>query len=133
MSRPRVVALICGTMAVLAVVLAAIGLYGVTWAVVGQRTREIGLRMALGAERRDVERLLMRDSLRPVLAGLGIGVVLALLGGRAISGALFGVPPYDPIAFGGAIVILLASATTAVIVPTRSVARVDPAFVLRQG
>ena len=132
-SRPRIVALICGTMAVLAVVLAAIGLYGVTRAVVGQRTREIGLRMALGAERRDVERLLMRDSLRPVLAGLGIGVVLALLGGHAISGALFGVAPYDPIAFGGAIVILLTSATIAVLVPTRSAARVDPAFVLRQG
>jgi predicted permease len=132
LSVPRMVALISGTMAALAVVLAAIGLYGVTGALVGQRTREIGLRLALGAERRDVERLLVRDSLKPVLAGLTFGIVLALLGGRAISGALFGVPPHDPIAFGGAIVILLASAIAAVVVPTRRAARVDPAFVLRQ-
>ena len=91
------------------------------------------MRIALGAERRDVERLLMRESLRPVVKGLVAGILLALLGSRAISGALFGVPPYDPIAFGGAAAILLASAILAVLAPTRRAARVDPAFVLRQG
>ena len=133
MSRPRIIALISGSMAILAVMLAGIGLYGVTGAVVGQRTREIGLRIALGAERRDVMRLLMRESLRPVLVGLAAGVALALLGGRAIAGALYGVPPYDPLAFGLAVTILLVSATAAVFVPTRAASNVDPAFVLRQG
>jgi predicted permease len=132
-SRPRILALISGSMAVLAVLLAAIGLYGVTGAVIGQRTREIGLRIALGAERGDVTRLLLRESLRPVMIGLIAGVLFALLGSRAISGALFGVPPHDPMAFGVAIAILLASTVTAVLVPTRKAAKVDPAFVLRQG
>jgi hypothetical protein len=132
-SRPRIIALIAGSMAALAVVLAAIGLYGITAAVVGQRTREIGLRIALGAERRDVARLLMAESLRPVVCGLAAGTALALLAGRAISGALFGVAPHDPLAFGLAITILLLSAITAVFVPTRSASKVDPAFVLRQG
>ncbi len=132
-SRPRILALIAGSMAALAVVLAAIGLYGITAAVVGQRTREIGLRIALGAERRDVMRLLMRESLRPVVVGLAAGVGLALLASRAISGALFGVPPHDPLAFGLAVTILLGSAMAAVFIPTRNASRVDPAFVLRQG
>jgi predicted permease len=132
-SQPRTVALIAGGMAALAVILAAIGLYGVTGSVVGQRMKEIGVRMALGAERRDVERQLLRESLAPVIAGLGAGLVLALIGGRAIAGVLYGVPPYDPIAFGGAAAILLVSAALAVLAPTRRAARVDPAFVLRQG
>ena len=62
-----------------------------------------------------------------------IGIVLALLAGRAIAGGLYGVPPYDPIAFCGAAAILLVSAVLAVLAPTRRAARVDPAFVLRQG
>ena len=132
-SRPRILALISGSMAALAVVLAAIGLYGITAAVVGQRTREIAVRLALGAERRDVMRLLMRESLRPVVVGLAAGVALALLGSRAIAGALFGVPAHDPLAFGLAVTILLVSAIAAVLVPTRSASNVDPAFVLRQG
>ena len=129
---PRMVATVTGGMAALAVVLAAIGLYGVTGAVVGQRTREIGVRMALGAERLDVQRLLVRQSLTPVLIGLAVGIVLALAGGRAISGVLYGVAPYDPVAFGGAAAILLASATLAVLLPTRAASRVDPVAVLRQ-
>lgn len=131
-SQPRIVALVSGAMAVLAVVLAAIGLYGVTVALVGQRVREIGVRMALGAERLDVVGLFLRESLRPVFVGLTIGVVLALLGARAIAAILFGVSPHDPLAFGLAVTILLASAVTAVLVPTRNAARVDPASVLRQ-
>jgi putative ABC transport system permease protein len=131
-AMPRMVATVTGGMAVLAVVLAAIGLYGVTGAVVGQRTREIGVRMALGAERLDVQRLLVRESLTPVVIGLTVGMVLALIGGQVISGVLYGVLPYDPIAFGGAAAILLTSATLAVLLPTRAASRVDPVAVLRQ-
>ena len=131
-SQPRIIAMVSGAMAILAVLLAAIGLYGVTLALVGQRVREIGVRMALGAERVDVVRLFLRESLRPVVIGLTIGVVLALLGARAIAAILFGVSPHDPLAFGLAVAILLTSAVTAVLVPTRNAAKVDPAFVLRQ-
>jgi ABC-type antimicrobial peptide transport system permease subunit len=131
-SQPRIIAMVSGAMAILAVLLAAIGLYGVTVALVGQRVREIGVRMALGAERVDVVRLFLRESLRPVVIGLTIGVVLALLGARAIAAILFGVSPHDPLAFGLAVAILLTSAVTAVLVPTRNAAKVDPAFVLRQ-
>ena len=131
-AMPRMVATVTGGMAVLAVILAAIGLYGVTGAVVGQRTREIGVRMALGAERFDVQRLLVRESLTPVVIGLTVGLVLALIGGQVIAGVLYGVLPYDPIAFGGAAAILLTSATLAVLVPTRNASRVNPVAVLRQ-
>jgi ABC-type antimicrobial peptide transport system permease subunit len=88
--------------------------------------------MALGAERLDVQRLLVRESLTPVVIGLTVGIVLALIGGQVISGVLYGVLPYDPIAFGGAAAILLTSATLAVLIPTRAASRVDPVAVLRQ-
>jgi ABC-type lipoprotein release transport system permease subunit len=110
-----------------------IGLYGLTASVVGQRTREMGVRVAMGAEPGDLLRLLMWDSLRPVVVGLVIGTAAALLASRVIAGILFGVSPQDPIAFAGAAVILLAAATLAVLVPTRRAAAVDPAFVLRQS
>ena len=133
-SRPRIIALIAGSMAALAVVLAAIGLYGVAAAVVGQRTREIGLRIALGAERRDVLRLLMGESLRPVLGGLAAGDRPRAAGRpRDVRARSSAVAPHDPLAFGLAATILLVSAITAVFVPTRSASKVDPALVLRQG
>jgi predicted permease len=132
LSEPRALATLAGALACLALALAVVGLYGVTAFVVGQRTQEIGVRMALGASHRDVMRLLLRDSLRPVLFGLLAGVAAALLAGRALAGALFGVPPADPLAFGSAILVLVVAATGAVIFPTRRASAVDPAAVLRQ-
>jgi putative ABC transport system permease protein len=114
------------------VALAVVGVYGVTAFVVGQRTQEISVRIALGASGRDITRLLLHDSLRPVAVGLAAGVFVALLGGRVLAGVLYGVSTADPIAFVAALLVLLSTATLAVLVPTRSAAAVDPATILRQ-
>lgn len=132
-ARPRVLAIVAGAVSAVAIVLCVIGLYGLTASVVGQRTREIGVRVAMGAERRDVLRLLMWDSLKPVIVGLLIGGGAAMLTAQLVAGTLFGVSPRDPLAFAGGAIILLAAATLAVLVPARSAASVDPAFVLRQS
>jgi putative ABC transport system permease protein len=132
-ARPRMLAMITGTVGLIAIVLCVIGLYGLTASVVGQRAREMGVRVALGAESRDLLRLLMMDSLRPVVLGLAIGAGAALLASRVVVAAMFfGVSPQDPVAFVGAAAILIASATLAVLVPTRRAASVDAALVLRR-
>jgi predicted permease len=131
---PRVLATLTGIVGAIAIVLCVIGLYGLTASVVGQRAREMGVRVAMGAERRDLLRLLMRDSLRPVVLGLAVGGGVALLAGRVVEAAMFfGVPPHDPMALAGAAVILLAAATLAVLIPTRRAAAVDAALVLRRS
>jgi ABC-type antimicrobial peptide transport system permease subunit len=119
---------------VIAIVLCVIGLYGLTATVVGQRAREMGVRVAMGAQPGDLLRLLMWDSLRPVVIGLAIGGGAALLASRVVVAAMFfGVSPHDPIAFTGAAVVLIVAATLAVMVPTRRAASVDAAFVLRRS
>lgn len=130
---PRIMATLAGGLAVLALGLAIVGIYGVTTFVTGQRTREIGVRVAVGASRADVLRLLLGDSLRPVAIGLAAGAGVALLGSQVLAGVLFGVGARDPLSFASAIGILLVSAAAAVVVPARRAARVDPAFVLRQS
>jgi hypothetical protein len=131
-SEPRALATIAGALAVIALALAVVGLYGVTAFVVGRRAQEIGLRIALGANCRDVVQFLLSDSLRPVMIGMVGGIVAALLVGRVFAGVLFGVAPADPIAFVSAILVLTAAALAAVIVPTRRASSIDPAAVLRQ-
>ena len=126
-------AALSGGLAVLALALAIVGIYGVTSFVTGQRTREIGVRVAIGASRSDVLRLLLRDSLKPVAIGISAGAVIALLAGQTLAGMLYGVGGRDPLAFGTAICILIVSAAIAVWIPARRAARVDPAFVLRQS
>ena len=133
-ARPRMFATLTGVVGLIAIVLCVIGLYGLTGSVVGQRAREMAVRAALGAETRDLLRLLMWDSLRPVVLGLAAGGGVALLAGRVVAAAMiFGVSPQDPIAFAGAAAILLAAAILAVLVPTRRAATVDASFVLRQS
>jgi predicted permease len=132
LAEPRTLASLAGALAALALGLAVAGLYGVTAFVVGQRGQEIGVRVALGATGRDIMRLLLRDSLRPVIFGLAGGVFVALLVGRVLAGTLYGIGSADPIAFGAAMGVLLTAALAAVIVPTRRAAAVDPAAVLRQ-
>ncbi len=120
---------------IIAIVLCVIGLYGLTASLVSQRAREMGVRVAMGAEPRDLLRLLMWDSLRPVVLGLAVGAGAALLAKSrvVVAGMFFGVSPQDPMAFAGAAVILLAAAILAVLVPTRRAAAVDAALVLRRS
>jgi hypothetical protein len=115
----------------LALSLAVIGMFGVTALVVSQRLAEVSIRMAIGATGPDILRLLMRDSLRPVVIGLAAGLVLALGSGQVLANTLYGVSPRDPVAFGAAAVLLVTATATAVLIPARRAARVDPARVLR--
>ena len=131
--EPRILATLAGALATLALGLAIVGIYGVTTFVTGQRMREIGLRMAVGASRADVMHLLLWDSLRPVVIGLAAGAGVALLVSQLFAGILYGVGVRDPLAFASAIGVLLVSAAAAVFIPARRAARVDPAFVLRQS
>jgi putative ABC transport system permease protein len=116
--------------ALLALLLALIGVYGVMSYVVAQRTREIGIRMALGAARGEVVRLVLGRGLRIVAAGIGLGLVAAYAGARAIERQLFGVPAADVTTFVAVPLVLVVVAAVACWVPARRAARVDPAIAL---
>jgi putative ABC transport system permease protein len=116
--------------AVLALLLALIGVYGVMSYVVAQRTREIGIRMALGAARGEVVRLVLGRGLRIVALGTALGLVAAYVGARAIEGQLFGVAAADLVTFVGVPLVLVGVAAVACWVPARRAARVDPAIAL---
>jgi ABC-type antimicrobial peptide transport system permease subunit len=120
-----------GSISVLALVLASVGVYGVVSYVVTRRRREVGIRMTLGATVRDVQRLFLRQTLRPVFIGGVIGIAAAAALSRILESVLFGVSPYDPIAFIGAPLFLIAIAAAASILPTREALKVDPAITLR--
>jgi putative ABC transport system permease protein len=122
---------IVGTFAAIALLLAALGLYSVTAYVVAQRTREIGVRVALGADRREVVRLVVRGALGLAGVGAAAGVVASAATSRLIAGQLYGVTAADPITLGGVAVVLCGAALLAGWLPARRAARVDPAVVLR--
>jgi ABC-type antimicrobial peptide transport system permease subunit len=111
--------------------LALIGLYGVIAFLVVQRTQEIGVRMALGASRGDILRLVMASSLKLILTGTVLGATAALAATRFLSGLLYGVGPDDPITFGLVTVALIAVAVAATLGPARAAAGVDPIVALR--
>ena len=115
----------------LAAVLAAIGLYGVVAYAVSRRTREIGLRVALGANRDGIVRLVLGQGMRPALVGLAFGLGAAFFGGRVMEAVLFGVEPRDPLIFGATGVLLFVVALAATIVPAYRASRVDPVTALR--
>jgi predicted permease len=127
----RMLAVLAAVAAGLALTLAVLGVYGVTAFVVSQRTHEVGVRIAIGASRGDILRLLVRRGLRPVVVGLTAGLVVALLSSQLIASLLAGVGPRDPVAIGLAVALLLGGAVLAVIVPARRAARTDPANILR--
>jgi putative ABC transport system permease protein len=115
----------------MALFLAAIGLYGVMSYSVSQSTRELGVRMALGATVRDLLRLVILRGLRLTIAGVAIGLTAALLLTRLMGNLLYKISPRDPIAFGVALIILLAVALLACFLPARRATRVDPVQALR--
>jgi ABC-type antimicrobial peptide transport system permease subunit len=125
------IAYLCGCFGALALTLAAVGLYGVMAYAVAQRTREVGVRMALGARRFDVIGMIVREALAPVLLGVAIGIAGALAATRVISSLLFGVAPRDPLSFVLAVSAMVAVALLAAAIPARRASRVEPAIALR--
>ena len=127
----RVSMILLGVFAALALGLASIGIYGVISYLVGQRTQEIGIRLALGAKRTDVLRLVLGAGMKMAAAGLLIGLATALGLTRLMSGLLFGVSPTDPITFAAVALLLMAVALAACYIPARRAMRVDPIVALR--
>jgi putative ABC transport system permease protein len=123
--------LLLGAFAAIALLLTAAGIFGVLSYLVTQRTREIGLRMALGAQPQEVLRVIVGHGLRLVLFGLCIGVAGALVVTRWMSSVLFDVKPTDPLTFAAVAVLLTAVAFLASYVPARRAMRVDPMVALR--
>ncbi|MDX1383198.1 MAG: ABC transporter permease, partial [Thermoanaerobaculia bacterium] len=124
-------ALVLGAFAVLAMALAGIGLYGVVAYAVSQRTREIGIRLSLGADTRSVVSLLMQTGLRPVVWGGALGLLLALGVGRLASRLLYGVSTFDPLSLIGTLLVLALTALAAAWLPARRASRVSPSLALR--
>ncbi len=117
----------------LATVLAALGVYGVVAYSVGQRRREIAIRMAIGAERRNVLGLILRQGMLPVAIGIAAGIAGALALAWTVRSLLFGIGAADPLAFGGAALVLAFVALAAVYFPARRASGLDPVNALREG
>jgi len=130
-SQERAVASLAGLFGVVALFLAAIGLYGVTAYTVAQRTQEIGIRMALGADRGKVVQLVLAGASKRVFAGLLLGVPLSMGAGRLIAAQLYGVSTWDPLALGIAAAALAMAAFFAAIIPARRAASISPMKALR--
>ena len=130
-SQERFQALLLGLFAALALVLACVGLYGVISYAVAQRTHEIGVRMALGAQPFDVLRLVLRQGMALTFAGLIVGIGVGLIATRVLSDLLYGVTPRDPLTFVGVPALLLLVALLACYIPARRATRIDPLEALR--
>jgi macrolide transport system ATP-binding/permease protein len=127
----RVIAGVSGSLGLLALVLASVGVYGVVSYVVTRRRREVGIRMTLGATAGDVRWLILRQTLRPVAAGLALGAAGAAASSQLLKTLLFGISPFDPVAFIAAALFLLGVATMAGVLPMRRALKVDPMVALR--
>jgi putative ABC transport system permease protein len=127
----RLGAILFATFGSVALLLALIGVYGVNAYLVARRTREIGVRMALGADRRAVLRLFLREGLRLTGVGLALGLLMAGLVARMLKGMLFEVSPFDPMIFGSASALLAGAALLACYLPARRATKIDPLAALR--
>ena len=130
-ARNRAAVWLCAAFGLSALLLAAIGIYGVSACAVAARTREIGVRMACGAQRRDVFGLVLASELRAVAIGAAVGLVAAAAVGRLLASSLFGVPTIDAISLAGGALLLAAPALVACMLPARRALQVDPVIVLR--
>jgi len=131
LARERIVANFAAVFGILALALAAVGLYGILAYSVARRTREIGIRMALGSGARSMVWMIAKEALRLVGAGCVAGIVLAAASGRLIAAYLFGVSPVDPVTVAGAAFVMFVIAALAVSVPAIRATRVDPLIALR--
>jgi putative ABC transport system permease protein len=131
-AQPRFQAFLLSCFAVIALVLAAIGHYGLLSYMVVQRTLEIGLRMALGAQRVDVLRMIAQRGLMLSLVGVGVGIAVSAVLTRLISGMLFEVRPTDPVIYAGTAALLLVVSVAASSAPALRAARLDPMQTLRE-
>jgi ABC-type antimicrobial peptide transport system permease subunit len=127
----RLSMILLGVFASLALVLACVGIYGVISYLVGQRTHEIGVRIALGAQRSDVLRLVLGHGARMAFLGVGIGVISALALTRLMARLLFGVTATDPLTFASVAILLTLVSLAACYIPARRAMRVDPIVALR--
>jgi len=131
LNSQRLIARLTTLYGILALLLACIGLYGVASYMVARRTNEIGIRMALGANRFSVLLMVVRNSMKPITVGLLLGIPAALITGRTIASYLYGVTAYDVFVFSTALIVLLICAVTAAVVPARRAASIDPIVALR--
>ena len=131
LAHERLIAYLSSFFGILALGLASLGLSGVLACVVTQRTREIGIRMALGARRGDVVRMILRFSLVPVVAGLAIGVVVAFSWGLFLGSLIYGIDSFDLVSVSQSVAVLLAAALLAAALPARRATKVDPMVALR--
>jgi hypothetical protein len=133
LARPRLYALVLGGFALSAVAIACVGLFGVLSYSVAQRTREIGVRTALGARPVDVMMLVVRQGIVVTTVGVAAGLWIAVASGRVLSRFLYGIGSHDLVSFVGAAAIVVAVSAVACIVPARRAARVDPLTALRSN
>jgi putative ABC transport system permease protein len=131
MAARRLSMILLAAFAALALALSCVGLYGVLSYLAGERTREIGVRIALGAGRRDIQRLILGQGVKMALAGVALGIFLALGLTHLMSSQLFGISPHDPLTFAGVALILLLVALGACYLPARRAMGVDPMVALR--
>ena len=127
----RTAATIAVGLGAFALVLASVGVYGVIALSVSQRTRELGLRIALGASRKDVMRLMGKRAAILVGSAIGVGLLLSIAAGLALSGLVFGVSPRDPSTYGAAVLLIVAVSAIATYLPARRAASVDPLISLK--
>ena len=130
--RQRLVAQLLATFALLALVLSTVGTYGVLSYMVTERRREIGIRVALGATRQSVMRMILRQGASMAAAGIVIGLAIALISGRAITSLLYGVSAADPVTISGVVALIATAALVACYVPGYAATRVDPIVALRE-